>query len=174
MSFPKTAVLTLLIGPSGAGKSTWAYGGKTEYELSAADLSILPTHVLSTDQFRWDMTGARRNTKGWNAKDDFVYQAVIEIAQIRLKYGIPTVIDATHLDREVRIRSALIADPSIRVRYVVLDRPTEEKREHAGWRAKSSYDIIGTHEAKFDTQLENILKGDGLPNVVVFDMRRRL
>jgi hypothetical protein len=63
------------------------------------------------------------------------------------------------------------------VHYVVIDRPMEDKRRNAGWRAEivgkdgAPFDLISKHDQMFRSQLKDILAGDGLPNVVVVDMR---
>lgn len=53
-----------------------------------------------------------------------------------------------------------------------LDRPMEEKRRDAGWRAELSFDLLAKHDQTFRSQIGDILAGDGLPNITVVDLRR--
>ena len=154
-------ILTLMVGPSGAGKSHWlASSDATEY-------GIHPSHVISSDQFRADLCGDFRD----QTKNDDVFAAVHAVAKARLAHGLPVVIDATNLRRKDRMAAAALAKGG-KVRYVVIDRPTEDKRRTAGWRTELSFDLIAKHEQTFGSQLKDILRGDGQSNVEVIDLRR--
>lgn len=158
---PKPGLLTLMVGPSGAGKSHW---------LASTDSlrhGIHAHHVISSDQIRADLCGDFRD----QTKNDEVFAALHAVAKARLAHGLPTVIDATNLRRKDRLAAAALAKGG-KVRYVVLDRPTEEKRRDAGWRAELPIDLIAKHEQTFRSQLKDILTGDAQPNVEVVDLRR--
>lgn len=154
-------LLTLMVGPSGAGKSYWLQSD------ASRDLGIHPSHVVSSDQFRADLCGDFRD----QTKNDEVFTALHAVVKTRLSHGLATVIDATNLRRKDRLAAAALANGG-KVRYVVIDRPTAEKREQAGWRAELPIDLIAKHEQTFGSQVKDILAGDNQPNVEVIDLRR--
>lgn len=160
--------LTLMVGPSGGGKSTWLGS------LRAATLGIHPSHVISSDQIRADLCGDFRD----QTRNDEVFAALHAVVKTRVTHGLPTVVDATNLRRRDRLAVVALTQPEAPVRYVVVDRPLEEKRRDAGWRADlraedgELFDLIGKHAQTFASQLGDILAGDGLPNVTVVDLRR--
>lgn len=154
-------LLTLMVGPSGAGKSTWLTSE------AAVALGIHPSHVASSDQIRADLCGDFRD----QTKNDQVFAALHAVAKARLAHGLPTVIDATNLRRKDRMAAAALAKGG-RVRYLVIDRPMQEKVRDAGWRAALPIDLLAKHQQTFDSQIKDILAGDRLPNVEVIDLRR--
>jgi len=164
---PSTAILTLMVGPSGAGKSTWL-----GHPVAWKEFDIRPGHIVSSDAVREDLCGNFRD----QSKNEQVFAAVHAVARARLRNGLPVVIDATHLRRRDRMASAALAEGKCLVRYIVLDRPLEIKRQHGGWRNDimkdgEPFDLIGKHNATFLSQIKEILRGDGLPNVEVHDFR---
>jgi hypothetical protein len=58
---------------------------------------------------------------------------------------------------------------------VVVNRPMALKKRDAGWRAnvtmRDGATLIEAHEQRFQSQLKDILRGDGLSNVTVVDAR---
>lgn len=154
-------LLTLMVGPSGAGKSTWLSSEAAEA------FGIDHSHVVSSDQIRADLCGDYRD----QTKNDEVFAALHAVAKARLYHGLPTVIDATNLRRKDRMAAAALAKGG-KVRYLVLDRPMEEKRQASGWRAKLPIDLLAKHQQTFNSQIKDILAGDRLPNVEVIDLRR--
>lgn len=162
-TIPETAVLTLMVGPSGAGKTTWLASDSAHCEFG-----IHPSHVLSSDQIRHDLCGDFRD----QTRNNDVFAALHAQALARLKHGLPVVIDATHLRRKDRVGAAMLVPATNVVRYVVIDRDECAKRRDAGWRNYVGFDLIGKHEQTFRSQIADILSGDGLPNVKVFDLRR--
>jgi predicted kinase len=157
----KPGLLTLMVGPSGAGKSHWLNSE------DATACGIHTSHVISSDQIRADLCGDFRD----QTKNDEVFAALHAIAKMRLAHGLPVVVDATNLRRKDRLSAAALAKGG-KVRYVVIDRPTHEKRRDAGWRASLPIDLISKHEQTFASQLKDILAGDKQPNVEVIDLRR--
>ncbi len=155
------SILTLMVGPSGAGKTTWLLGA------AAREMGIRPRHVLSSDETREDLCGDFRD----QSKNGLVFAAVNAQARVRLAHGLPTVIDATHLRRHDRLASVELARGGP-IRYIVVDRPVEDKRRDAGWRADLPIDLIAKHDQTFQSQLADILAGDYLPNVTVHDVRQ--
>lgn len=157
---PDEPLLTLMIGPSGAGKSTW----------TAANAD--PESVISTDEIRRELFGCHRVQEG----ADKVFQVFRSRAQARLSAGKPVVLDATHLRRRDRFDSISLVPPGHPVRYVVVDRPLDEKLRDGGWRLESEHTkdgmgLIERHDQMFKSGLKDILAGDGLPNVRVLDAR---
>jgi predicted kinase len=160
---PASALLTLMVGPSGAGKTTWLQSD------AAREMGIKPRHVISSDATREDLCGDFR----CKDRNTDVFAAVHAIARTRLKAGLPTVIDATHIRRKDRMTSAALAGDAP-VRYVVIDRPLWDKYAAAGWRAEvkiNGVGLINAHAQTFSSNLKDILSGDSLPNVTVHDFR---
>lgn len=162
---PKIApgLLTVMVGPSGAGKTTWLQRGGP-----GAPNDIHPSHVISSDQIRTDLCGDFRVQD----RNDEVFAALHAVVKTRLAHGLPAVVDATNLRRKDRMAVAALAPEGGRVRYIVIDRPMEEKRRDAGWRAELPIDLLAKHDQTFRSQIKDILAGDGLPNVEVIDLRR--
>jgi predicted kinase len=158
---PSAAILTLMVGPSGGGKTTWLASS------AAKELDIFQHHILNSDQIREDLCGDFRD----QTKNDAVFAALNDQAKVRLKHGLNTVIDATHLRRKDRLASVELAHGGP-VRYIVVDRPMADKRLDAGWRAGLPFDLIAKHDQTFKSQLDDILAGDDLPNVTVYDERQ--
>jgi predicted kinase len=155
------ALLTIMVGPSCAGKSHWLTSE------DAAARGIHPSHVINSDQIRADLCGDFRD----QTKNDEVFAALHAAVKARLSHGLPTVIDATNLRRKDRLGAASLAKGG-KVRYVVIDRPAEEKRRDSGWRATLPIDLIAKHAQTFGSQVKDILAGDNQPNVEVIDQRR--
>lgn len=159
--FPLSAKLTLMVGPSGGGKSTIAAG------------AFHASHIISSDQYRADLCGDFKSQE----KNNQVFAAIHATAKARLKHGLPTVIDATHLRRKDRMSAAQILPPENEVHYFIVNRPMESKRQDGGWRNfvkdkdGQPFDLLGKHEQTFNSQIKDILAGDGLPNVTVTDLR---
>lgn len=184
-------LLTLMVGPSGAGKSEWLnggvvwlnyteerqreniHGGMEKYTanltdpLEPRDYDIYPSHVLSSDQFRRDLCGDWTD-QSHNAE---VFAALHDVAHGRLRHGLPTVIDATHLRQKDRLAAAALAPEGTRVRYVVMDRPLADKLRDR--REAIPEHVTRKHDQMFKPQLADILAGDHLPNVDVVDLRQQ-
>lgn len=160
LDMPLTAKLTLMVGPSGAGKTTWI------------EQNYHPASVISTDTLRQEMCGDFRD----QSKNSEVFQAVHALAKARLRLGLPVVIDATNIRRKDRVNAAMLVPCTNTVEYVVINRPMAEKRMYGGWRNEvvkggEPFDLLAAHEQTFNSNLKDILRGDGLPNVVVQDLR---
>jgi predicted kinase len=153
-------LLTLMVGPSGAGKTSWLHSDQ------ARELGILPRHIISSDDVRADLCGDFR----CQDKNEQVFSAMHAIARDRLAYGLKTVLDATNLRRKDRLACVSCAPIDGSVRYIVIDRPLDEKLRDSGWRAEVP-GLIERHHQTFKSQLADILKGDNLPNVSVIDLR---
>lgn len=160
--FPISAKITLMIGPSGAGKSTWIKSSNCH-----------PSHIISSDQYRADLCGDFKSQE----KNNEVFAAVHETARARLKHGLPVIIDATHLRRKDRMTAAQLVPLQNEVHYIVINRSMEAKRQDGGWRNDvkdkdgKPFDLLAKHEQTFNSQIKDILSGDGLSNVTVTDLR---
>lgn len=163
LEVPETAVLSIMVGPTGAGKSTWL-----QSETARFQYGIFPEHVVSSDQIRHDLCGDFKD----QTKNGAVFEAFHGVAKARLRHGLPTVLDATHLYRKDRLKSALLVPDLCSVRYFVLDRSLALKRTFGGWRNDLPFDLIGKHSQTFGSQIKDIFSGDNLPNVTVHDLRR--
>jgi predicted kinase len=148
-------LLTLMVGPSGAGKTTWIM----------SDDIIEHSHVVSSDEIRLDLLGDSKD----QSRNDNVFRAVHAVASARVRNGLPAVIDATNIRRRDRLACVACAPIGAPVRYVVVDRPLEEKLCDRGWRSE---ELIQRYHQTFQAQLKDILAGDKLPNVTVVDARR--
>lgn len=157
-------VLTLMVGPSGAGKSTYVY-------------SKFPTsQVLSSDNLRAEMTGDFKDQSANSQVFSFIHDTIVT----RVQFGLHTVVDATHLHRKDRLGMVSLVPKEAKVRYVVVDRPLEEKLRCGGWRLDVKFpqkdgsiiNLIEKHHQSFKSHERDIMKGDSLPNVVVEDERR--
>lgn len=172
-------LLTILVGPTQAGKDTWLKLGRSLWALlavregqpGAEKLSnyhgIASSHVLSSDQLRRDLHGGEYVYDP--EENRRVFATMHDIARARLAGGLPTVLNATHLRRKERMTAVELAPPGTRVRYVVIDRPLDEKLETR--REEIPEDVVRKHDHDFKSQLEEILRGDGLENVDVLDVR---
>jgi predicted kinase len=158
---PATGQLTIMVGPSGAGKTTWLQSDE------AVALGILPHHVVSSDAIRKDLCGDFRD----QTKNEQVFAALHALVVARISHGLPTCVDATNIHRKDRLAIVALAGDTGLVRYVVVDRPMEQKRATAGWRAELQIDLLAKHDQIFRSNLRDIMAGDARPNVTVLDQR---
>jgi hypothetical protein len=80
------------------------------------------------------------------------------------------IVDAMHLEVAHRLRQTSIAPPDIGIRYVVIDRPLEEKLRDAGWCLEKG--TIERYDRLFPDQVTAALQGDGQPRIEVLDLRK--
>jgi hypothetical protein len=148
-------LLTIMVGPSGAGKTSYAKG--------------MPGY-LSSDELRAEYTGSPQD----QSRNDDVFTALHRIAKARLDSGLPVCIDATNLRRKDRLACVALAPPGTGVQYVVVDRSLPNKIATGGWRNDikiGDKSLVEAHHERMQSQLRDILAGDGLPNVTVRDLR---
>ncbi|UXN70863.1 AAA family ATPase [Devosia neptuniae] len=152
-------LLTIMVGPSGGGKSSWIAAARR------------PEEVISSDALRLLYTGG----EGDQSRNEDVFVALHRLARARLECGLPVTIDATNLRRKDRLACVALAPAGVGVRYVVVNRPMALKVRDAGRRAgvvmADGKSLIEAHEQRFQSQLKDILRGDGLPQVTVVDAR---
>lgn len=144
-------LLTIMVGPSGAGKTRAAsfYAG-----------------AISSDELRIEYCGNKED----QSRNDDVFAALHRIAKARLDSGLPVCIDATNLRRRDRLACVALAPYGAGVRYVVVDRPLDEKVRDRGWRPE---ELVRRHHERMQSVLRDVLKGDGLPQVTVVDARTK-
>ena len=163
-----THLLHLLVGPSGAGKSTYA---KEHYH---------PSQVISSDFIREELCNDFKD----QSRNDEVFQAVHALVKTRLESGLLTVVDATNIrnkDRKEFIKIAAEVDPNIKIQYIVIDRTLEEKLETGGWRnnvfikrmGSDTINLVEKHHMTMQSNIKDILNGDGFFNVTVIDERKK-
>lgn len=148
--------LTLMVGPSGAGKSTWI----------DMQPDIHDSHVVSSDQIRADLCGDFKIQD----RNQEVFETLHELVSLRLKRGLPVVVDATNIRNADRKAIVDLAPSDMPVRYVVINRPVVAKKATGGWRNSVSIKgttLIDKHDQTFKSNLKEILSGDGYDNVTV-------
>jgi len=152
-------LLTLMVGPSGSGKTTWA---KAHFPVEA---------VVSTDDLRAELTGDFRD----QSRNAEVFRTARLRASARLAQALPVVLDMTHLRAHDRRESAGLVPPWAPVRYVIIDRPTEDKHRDGGWRVEATdadgAALMDSHAQRFALALPEILRGDGRVGVEILDLR---
>lgn len=157
--------LTILVGPSGAGKSTHV---KTYAFQDGIDIrSWRDSEIISTDAIRVELCG------NWEdqSKNQQVFFALHHLVKARVESGLNAVVDATNLRNADRraLRDLVSADTQIE--YHIINRPLEEKLKTGGWRLKVD-GLIERHDQIFNSNLKDILSGDGDSRVKVLDFRK--
>ena len=163
-------LLTMMVGPTHAGKDHWLWAYLNPvgegYSPDPRSFGIHPEHVVSSDQVRMDL-GIEGHTREDN---DRVFSAVHGLARERMRHGLPVVINATSIRRRDRLACVDLAPVGTRVRYLVIDRPLDEKVRFA--RSGFPHDVIRRHDQTFRSQVHDVLDGDGRGNVDVVDLRK--
>lgn len=145
--------LDVLVGPSGAGKSTWV------------QQNAKPHDIISTD--------ALREQYGWgHSPEDLnkTWSYAHSLLKARLENQIYTVFDATNIKRKDRLNLLHNVPKGQYVKYIVIDRPLDEKMKDRGSRSE---ELVLKHHRTFTSQVKHVLMGDELPNVVVEDKRKK-
>ncbi len=142
--------MVMLVGPSCAGKSTYA---QAHYD---------PADIVSSDAIREEIFGSREAAGDQTP----IFERLRSEVRTRLASGRRVVVDATHIKAADRLATARLMPADLPIEYVVLDRSHHEKVANAGWRAGRP-GLLESHAAAFKANLNEILAGDGLPNVQV-------
>lgn len=145
--------LDIMVGPCGSGKSTYV----------AANYQ--PVDVISSDKIREE--------QGWGHHPDDLartWNYIHGLLRVRLDNHIKTVLDATNISLKDRLKVLRNLPNGQYARYIVIDRPYNQKLKDKGWRDE---DMIAKQDKKFRKNLDSILSGDNLGNVVVIDKRTR-
>jgi predicted kinase len=145
--------IVLMIGPSGSGKSTLAE-------------QLFPAHeVVSSDSIRAELCGDFRI----QTRNDDVFAELHRRVEHRIYMGQRVVVDATNLkSRDRRFFIDLARRYGVKLYYIVVNRPISEKLKSGGWRLEVN-GLIQKHDATFQSNLKDILKGDGVAEVIQMD-----
>jgi predicted kinase len=145
--------LTMTVGPSGAGKSTWS--AKQGIEVVSSDSVRVELH--GSAEVPGDQSGIFRHVR-------------MRSTQV-LSKGKDVIVDAMHVEADDRKRQSAIAPPDVQVRYVIIDRPLDEKRRDGGWRLEKG--LVDKYDRLFAHQVTSALTGDGNSKVEIVDLRRQ-
>lgn len=157
----KPGKLTLLVGPSGAGKTYYVCQDST-----------LVRQTVSSDMLRAELCGDFKD----QSKNSQVFAALHAIIRARIQSGLNTCVDATNIRRKDRMAILALMPPTTEIEYVVIDRPLEQKKKDAAWRAEveiKGQSLIERHAEVFVQNIPWILRGDNDPRVKVTDMRMK-
>ena len=148
--------LIVLVGPSGAGKS------------HLIGEHFQPREVVSSDALREEFTGDPQR----HDKEDSVWSEFRRRIEAKINAGQRVVADATHLRNSERKRTAEIGKIlNVPVIYMVVNRAMNVKFHHGGWRnevfKKGGRSLMEVHEDTFNANLKEILRGDGLADMVI-------
>jgi predicted kinase len=156
-------LLHVLVGPPGAGKSYYAKENfPAEWVVCADDIRERLT--------RWRRDDPEATWKYVAPVRERIARALGQAVEGRLKRRLPTVYDNTNLLKRNRESLLALVPPGVGVRYLVLDRPLDEKLKTRGWRPAQ---LIEQQHALLQAELPQILAGDGRPFVTVLDLRMR-
>src|SRR3546814_18992827 len=124
-------LLHMLVGPCGAGKSTYA------------EKHYLPHEIISTDVLRLQIYGNLGHSPEALAR---VWQLTHGLIKARLNASVLTVLDATNLDQEERLRVLSLLPRDVFARYVLLDRYLREQDPTRGQRTSA---LIMHHKKQY-------------------------
>ena len=145
--------IVLLIGPSGSGKSTLAAQRFKQHE------------IISSDDVRAELCGDFR----LQIRNDDVFDELHRRTQLRIAMGQRVVVDATNLKaKDRRFFVELSQRMNVPLYYIVINRSVNEKLANGGWRLEVG-GLIEKHENVFRSNLQDILKGDGVATVLQGD-----
>jgi predicted kinase len=150
-------LLDIMVGPSGAGKSTYI---KTNY---GPEYSI-----ISSDEIRKQLFGSMGPEVQSPQHHARVFAYAHALTKANLENGVPTVFDATNLRNKDRLAVVDCVPKGQLCRYVVIDRPYQEKEKTRDWRP---IELLTKHENTFKSNLKDILNADNRGNVIVLDRR---
>lgn len=141
----------ILVGPAGAGKSTYVAAHYKDSE------------IISSDKIREE--------QGWGHHPEDLMRTwnyVHGLLKVRLENQLKTVLDATNIDQKDRLRVLENVPKGQYVRYIVIDRPFNDKLADKGWRTE---ELLLKQDKIFRKNLKEIMSGDNQPNVVIIDKR---
>lgn len=160
--------LTILVGPSGAGKSTHV---KTYTFQDGIDVrGWRDSEVISTDAIRVELCGHLED----QSKNQQVFFALHKLVKARIESGLDVVVDATNLRHADRRALRELVPDDTHIEYHIINRSIEEKLKTGGWRLKienNGVGLIERHDQIFNSNLKDIMNGDGDPRVKVLDFR---
>ncbi len=145
--------LVVLIGSPASGKSTWA------------SKNFLKSEIVSSDEVR--ESDPKFQGRG---RDRAVFEEVRKWVIRLLQEGSNAVIDATHLKAADRQESRNIVPRWIKIEYVVINRPLEDKIRDQGWREQVGENFVREMHDRFQLAKEGIMRGDDDPRVKVIEI----
>jgi protein phosphatase len=146
--------LVIMVGPAG--------GGKTHL----TSLKFDPYEIMSSEEIRYELSGDYQRLD----INDVVFKEIHRRTQLKLELGERVVVDATNLRKKDRMSLADIGSRTgVPIFYIVCNRNLETKLSDAkrSWRL-SATGTISKHEHVFRTNERDILRGDGIANVIDF------
>lgn len=147
--------LYMMVGPSGAGKTKWI-----ENNLYWTQK---PIHIIRTDELRLKICGDFKD----QSENERVFSIAHEEIKTYITHGVDVVFDATNIrNRDRRAVRDLVKE--MKIVYVVVDRPLEDKLRDRDWRSE---ELIKKHDQVFKSNLNAIMAGDNDPRVTVWDRR---
>ena len=152
-SYAGQTLLHMMVGPPGGGKSHYAH---EKYK---------PHEIVSTDKLRIENFGDMGHDPVSLKR---VWTLAHGMVRARLSAGLFTVLDATNLKQEDRMRVLDILPRGIFCRYIVQDRELGLKLKDLGWRTE---EMVMKYHRLFRKEEKNILEGDQHPYVTVKDVR---
>ena len=145
--------LVILVGPAGGGKSRAAN-------------KFAPYEIMSSEDIRYELTGDYQRLDA----NDVVFKEIHRRTLLKLELGERVVVDATNLRKRDRMSLVDIGlKAGVPIYYVVCDRPLEDKLSDSGrsWRgAAAAHGAITKHDHIFRANERDILRGDGIANVI--------
>ena len=144
--------LVIMIGPAGSGKSR------------TASLKFSPYEIVGSEDIRYELIGDYQRMD----INDIVFREVHRRVLMKLEMGERVVVDATNLRKKDRVGLAEIGSKlGVPIYYIVCNRPLAVKLEDGAhsWRNNPS-GIITKHDHIFRNNERDIIKGDGIANVI--------
>lgn len=148
------ATLYILVGPSGAGKTTWIKN----------NIDPALSYVISSDDLRMRICDGDFQDQ---TKNEQVFKAAHGMIRSLLLNECDVVFDATNIRNKDRKAVVNCAPKGVKVKYIVIDRPLEDKLESRNRRPAA---LIEKHHNTMQSNIKDILKGDNL-QVEVEDLR---
>lgn len=142
-----------MVGPAGGGKTVKSN-------------KFAPYEIMSSEDVRYELTGDYQRLDA----NDVVFKEIHRRTQLKLELGERVVVDATNLRKKDRMSLADIGlKVGVPIFYIVCNRDLETKIADSkrSWRgAIGAVSAITKHEHVFRTNERDILRGDGVANVI--------
>lgn len=158
---PNPGKLGLMVGPSHAGKSR----ARSHWHLMKPRPTEWNFTWISSDYFRAFITGNHED----QTKNAQVFAAMRDVVKSYITNGINVIVDATNIRNKDRLSFVDCVAGDVEVTYYVVDRPLSDKL--ASLRPGFPEEVVKRHHDTFQSNLKDILAGDGRPNVTVVDWR---
>lgn len=162
--------LFMLVGPACAGKDHYIHKWNAT-EFMCPEVVLDRAEIVSSDIIRGKLCGDFRD----QSKNDQVFALFHSLIRTNLEHGVNVIANATHVTRKSRLATLTCAPKEGKVEYIVIDRPLENKMRDAGWRRGINVkgtSLIEHHHNVMQSNLKDILAGDGDPRVTVRDIRQ--